>query len=311
MQTLRIVFMGTPDFAVPCLQTLLDSPHSVVGVFTQPDKPQGRKMVLTPPPVKVLAAENGVPVFQPEKMKDPAALEQLEALDPDLIVVVAYGRILPRAVLELPRYGCINVHASLLPKYRGAAPIQWAILDGETETGVTIMQMDAGLDTGDMLLVKKTPIDPEETAEMLFERLSAFRRTGAGRDFTQAGRSAPGASTGRGFRLCQNDLQVYEPLGLEPFGSAQLHDQVRGLYSWPCATTTIGGKTVKVLSARLSEQKGSTPGAVIESKGKLVVACGDGGGLELLTVQPQGKKAMDATAFLAGHPVAVGTVLGA
>ena len=121
MQTLRIVFMGTPDFAVPCLQTLLDSPHSVVGVFTQPDKPQGRKMVLTPPPVKVLAAENGVPVFQPEKMKDPATLEQLEALDPDLIVVVAYGRILPRAVLELPRYGCINVHASLLPKYRGAA----------------------------------------------------------------------------------------------------------------------------------------------------------------------------------------------
>ena len=147
MQTLRIVFMGTPDFAVPCLQTLLDSPHSVVGVFTQPDKPQGRKMVLTPPPVKVLAAENGVPVFQPEKMKDPATLEQLKSLAPDLIVVVAYGRILPRAVLELPRYGCINVHASLLPKYRGAAPIQWAILDGETETGVTIMQMDEGLDT--------------------------------------------------------------------------------------------------------------------------------------------------------------------
>ena len=136
MQTLRIVFMGTPDFAVPCLQTLLESPHSVVGVFTQPDKPQGRKMVLTPPPVKVLAAENGVPVFQPEKMKDPATLEQLKVLAPDLIVVVAYGRILPRAVLELPRYGCINVHASLLPKYRGAAPIQWAILDGETEHDV-------------------------------------------------------------------------------------------------------------------------------------------------------------------------------
>ena len=128
MQTLRIVFMGTPDFAVPCLQTLLDSPHSVVGVFTQPDKPQGRKMVLTPPPVKVLAAENGVPVFQPEKMKDPATLEQLKILAPDLIVVVAYGRILPRAVLELPRYGCINVHASLLPKYRGAAPIQLSLI---------------------------------------------------------------------------------------------------------------------------------------------------------------------------------------
>ena len=172
MQTLRIVFMGTPDFAVPCLQTLLDSPHSVVGVFTQPDKPQGRKMVLTPPPVKLLAAENGVPVFQPEKMKAPATLEQLKALDPDLIVVVAYGRILPRAVLELPRYGCINVHASLLPKYRGAAPIQWAILDGETETGVTIMQMDAGLDTGDMLLTYETKVGEKETAGELFDRLA-------------------------------------------------------------------------------------------------------------------------------------------
>ena len=237
-------------------------------------------------------------------MKDPATLEQLKILAPDLIVVVAYGRILPRAVLELPRYGCINVHASLLPKYRGAAPIQWAILDGETETGVTIMQMDAGLDTGDMLLVKKTPIDPEETAEMLFDRLSAL-----------------GAQALAEILPRLDDLHpVPQPAG--DFGyaklisnwnhsAAQLHDQVRGLYSWPCATTTIGGKTVKVLSARLSEQKGSTPGAVIESKGKLVVACGDGGGLELLTVQPQGKKAMDAKAFLAGHPLAVGTVLGA
>ena len=294
MQTLRIVFMGTPDFAVPCLQTLLESPHSVVGVFTQPDKPQGRKMVLTPPPVKVLAAENGVPVFQPEKMKDPATLEQLKSLAPDLIVVVAYGRILPRAVLELPRYGCINVHASLLPKYRGAAPIQWAILDGETETGVTIMQMDAGLDTGDMLLVKKTPIDPEETAEMLFERLSAL-----------------GAQALAEILPRLDDLHpVPQPAG--DFGYAKMISKsMSPLDSWPCATTTIGGKTVKVLSARLSDQKGNTPGAVIESKGKLVVACGDGGGLELLTVQPQGKKAMDAKAFLAGHPVAVGTVLGA
>jgi methionyl-tRNA formyltransferase len=310
MQTLRIVFMGTPDFAVPCLQTLLDSPHSVVGVFTQPDKPQGRKMVLTPPPVKVLAAENGVPVFQPEKMKDPATLEQLKILAPDLIVVVAYGRILPRAVLELPRYGCINVHASLLPKYRGAAPIQWAILDGETETGVTIMQMDAGLDTGDMLLVKKTPIDPEETAEMLFERLSALGAQALAEILPRLDDLHPVPQPTGDFGYAKMISKSMSPLDWN-HSAAQLHDQVRGLYSWPCATTTIGGKTVKVLSARLSDQKGSTPGAVIESKGKLVVACGDGGGLELLTVQPQGKKAMDAKAFLAGHPVAVGTVLGA
>ena len=144
MQTLRIVFMGTPDFAVPCLQTLLDSPHSVVGVFTQPDKPQGRKMVLTPPPVKVLAAENGVPVFQPEKMKDPATLEQLKILAPDLIVVVAYGCILPKSVLEAPKHGCINLHVSLLPKYRGSAPVQWAVLNGDTETGMAMLKFDNG-----------------------------------------------------------------------------------------------------------------------------------------------------------------------
>ena len=251
-----------------------------------------------------------MPVFQPEKMKDPAALEQLKALDPDLIVVVAYGRILPRAVLELPRYGCINVHASLLPKYRGAAPIQWAILDGETETGVTIMQMDAGLDTGDMLLVKKTPIDPEETAEMLFERLSALGAQALAEILPRLDDLHPVPQPAGDFGYAKMISKSMSPLDWNR-SAAQLHDQVRGLYSWPCATTTIGGKTVKVLSARLSDQKGSTPGAVIESKGKLVVACGDGGGLELLTVQPQGKKAMDAKAFLAGHPVAVGTVLGA
>ena len=238
MQTLRIVFMGTPDFAVPCLQTLLDSPHNVVGVFTQPDKPQGRKMVLTPPPVKVLAAENGVPVFQPEKMKDPATLEQLKVLDPDLIVVVAYGRILPRAVLELPRYGCINVHASLLPKYRGAAPIQWAILDGETETGVTIMQMDAGLDTGDMLLVKKTPIDPEETAEMLFERLSALGAQALAEILPRLDDLHPVPQPAGDFGYAKMISKSMSPLDWNR-SAAQLHDQVRGLYSWPCATTTI------------------------------------------------------------------------
>ena len=202
------------------------------------------------------------------------------------------------------------MHASLLPKYRGAAPIQWAILDGETETGVTIMQMDAGLDTGDMLLVKKTPIDPEDTAGMRFERLSALGAQALAEILPRLDDLHPVPQPAGDFGYAKMISKSMSPLDWNR-SAAQLHDQVRGLYSWPCATTTIGGKTVKVLSARLSEQKGSTPGAVIESKGKLVVACGDGGGLELLTVQPQGKKAMDAKAFLAGHPVAVGTVSGA
>ena len=239
-----------------------------------------------------------------------AALETLRQLAPDLIVVLAYGQLLPKEVLELPKYRCINLHASLLPAYRGAAPIQWVILNGETKTGVTAQQMAEGLDTGDMLLVKKTPIDPEETAEMLFERLSALGAQALAEILPRLDDMHPVPQPAGDFGYAKMISKSMSPLDWNR-SAAQLHDQVRGLYSWPCATTTIGGKTVKVLSARLSEQKGSIPGAVIESKGKLVVACGDGGGLELLTVQPQGKKAMDAKAFLAGHPVAVGTVLGA
>lgn len=310
MKTLRIVFMGTPDFAVPCLQALVDSPHTVVGVFTQPDKPQGRKMLLTPPPVKVLAVENNIPVYQPEKMKDSSTFEQLQALAPDLIVVVAYGKILPQAVLDLPQYGCINVHASLLPKYRGAAPIQWAVLDGETETGVTVMQMDAGVDTGDMLLVKKTPIDPEETAEALFDRLAVLGGQALAEILPQLDDLHPVPQPKGAFGYAKMISKSMSPIDWS-CSAAQVHNQVRGLYSWPCATTTIAGKTVKVLSCRISHQKGTIPGAVVESKNHLVIACGDGDCVELLVVQPQGKKAMDAKAFLAGHPLSVGTVLGA
>ena len=306
MQTLRIVFMGTPDFAVPCLQTLLDSPHSVVGVFTQPDKPQGRKMVLTPPPVKVLAAENGVPVFQPEKMKDPATLEQLKALDPDLIVVVAYGRILPRAVLELPRYGCINVHASLLPKYRGAAPIQWAILDGETETGVTIMQMDAGLDTGDMLLVKKTPIDPEETAEMLFERLSALGAQALAEILPRLDDLHPVPQPAGDFGYAKMISKSMSPLDWNR-SAAQLHDQVRGLVPWPSASMVLAGKPVKVHRTAVGGETSAPAGSVVEAdKNGLAIACGDGRLLRVLELQGEGGKRMAAADYLRGHPVPLG-----
>ena len=307
---MQIVFMGTPDFAVGALEALITQGHEITAVVTQPDKPKGRSKELQFPPVKECAVKHGIPVFQPRRIKTPEAIEELKKYPADIYIVAAFGQILSQEILDLPKYRCLNIHASLLPKYRGASPIQRVIIDGEAETGVTIMQMNAGLDTGDMLLVKKTPIDPEETAEMLFDRLSALGAQALAEILPRLDDLHPVPQPAGDFGYAKMISKSMSPLDWNR-SAAQLHDQVRGLYSWPCATTTIGGKTVKVLSARLSEQKGSTPGAVIESKGKLVVACGDGGGLELLTVQPQGKKAMDAKAFLAGHPVAVGTVLGA
>lgn len=171
---MRIVFMGTPDFAVPCLQKLIDNNYDVAAVFTQPDKKTGRKQLLTPPPVKILAQENNIPVYQPNSLKNSDAAQIIKDINPDIIIVVAYGKILPTSVLSIPKYGCVNVHASLLPKYRGAAPIQWAVLNGDSETGVCIMQMDEGLDTGDILAVEKTAIGINETSEQLFDRLSAI-----------------------------------------------------------------------------------------------------------------------------------------
>ena len=309
MQTLRIVFMGTPDFAVPCLQTLLDSPHSVVGVFTQPDKPQGRKMVLTPPPVKLLAAENGVPVFQPEKMKDPATLEQLKILAPDLIVVVAYGRILPRAVLELPRYGCINVHASLLPKYRGAAPIQWAILDGETETGVTIMQMDAGLDTGDMLLTYETKVGEKETAGELFDRLAQSGAELLIQTLVKLDEITPRPQDDA--QSCYAHMLDKQMAVIDWSKSAHEIDcLIRGLNPWPIALTTLSGERLKVFAAEKANGRGE-PGTVLEADPKkgLTVACGEGA-LRLTEIQLVGGKRMKATDFLRGHAIEVGTKLG-
>ena len=309
MQTLRIVFMGTPDFAVPCLQTLLDSPHSVVGVFTQPDKPQGRKMVLTPPPVKVLAAENGVPVFQPEKMKDPATLEQLKSLAPDLIVVVAYGRILPRAVLELPSYGCINVPASLLPEYRGAAPLQCAILDGETETGVTIMQMDAGLDTGDMLLTSETPVGARETAGELFDRLAQSGAELLTETLVRLDEITPRPQNDA--ESCYAHMLDKKMAVIDWSKSArELDCLVRGLNPWPIALTSLAGERLKIYAAEPADGCGE-PGTVLEADPKkgLTVACGEGA-LRLTEIQLVGGKRLKAADFLRGHAVEIGTKLG-
>nr|WP_317411982.1 methionyl-tRNA formyltransferase [uncultured Solibaculum sp.] len=307
---MNIVFMGTPDFAVPCLQALLDAGHTVSGVVTQPDKPKGRKYILTPPPVKVLAEEKGIPVYQPTSLKQEDSWEPIKAWNPDLIAVVAYGKILPKAILNLPRYGCINVHASLLPRHRGAAPIQWSILMGDKETGVTTMQMAEGLDTGDMLLKCSTPIDPQETAGQLHDRLMGM---GANLlvetvERIQKGNIVP--------QKQDDSLSTYASMlskSMCPIDwtkeAQEIHNQIRGLSPWPTATTLLEGKTLKVHASMVDGSCKGEPGEIAKVN-PLTIACGDGKGLKLLEVQYEGGKRMPADAFLRGHPVKIGMVLG-
>ncbi|MBR1482682.1 MAG: methionyl-tRNA formyltransferase [Ruminococcus sp.] len=304
---MRIVYMGTPDFAVPALEQIAKQ-HEVVGVFTQPDKPQGRKAVLTPPDVKVCAQKLGIPVFQPESMKTEGAISSVKELNPDCIVVAAYGQILPKAVLDIPRYGCVNIHGSLLPKYRGAAPIQQAVLDGETVTGVTTMLMDVGLDTGDILMTAETPIGQNETSGELFDRLAVL---GGELILTTLKQLQRGELTPKK----QDDALATYTTKLDksrcPIDFSQpatvVHNQVRGLSPWPVATTQIGGKRLKVHTSRFTGGSGK-PGTVLSVK-PLIIACGQDA-VELLEVQPEGKKRMTAAAFLAGHPLSVGDIIG-
>lgn len=309
---MRIVFMGTPDFAVPSLKALVEAGHQVCGVFTQPDKPKNRGMKLQQPPVKEYALSVGLSVFQPAKMRDGEALGILKALKPDLIVVAAYGKILPTGILDLPPMGCINVHSSLLPKYRGAAPINWAILDGEDETGVTIQRMAEGVDTGDILAQRATPIDLDENAAQLFDRLAVL-----GAELLTEVVEQIGDGTVKAVPQDENLASHASMLSREqsPMDwtrtARQLHDQVRGLYPWPSATAVLDGIRCKILRTTLSgEVSGTVPGTVIQAdKRGLIVACGDGKMLEILELQPDGKKAMAASAFLLGHPISVGDVL--
>lgn len=303
---MRIVFMGTPSFAVPSLQALLDSGHAVVGVFTQPDKPVGRKQILQPPPVKETALAAGIPVYQPATLKDGAALAILQDLQPDLIAVAAYGKILPPAILELPRYGCVNVHASLLPKYRGAAPIQWCVLNGEPKTGVTMMHMAEGLDTGDIISQAETPIDPDETAGELQDRLAVI---GA----KLLVDTLPALEAGTAPRTPQEDsLSCYASMltkALSPIdwskSAWEIHCKVRGLAPWPSATAVLDGVHCKILKTKQTDRHADVPaGTVVQADKKgLLVACGDGSVLEILELQPDGKKPMAAAAFLLGHPL--------
>lgn len=305
-----IVFMGTPEFAVPCLERLISDGHNVKGVFTQPDKPKGRGHKMQFPPVKECAVDAGIPVYQPLKMKDGEAISILENLNPELIIVVAYGKILPKEILDYPKYGCINMHASILPRYRGAAPIQWSVLNGEKTSGVTAMQMDVGLDTGDMLLTKTVEIDENETAGELHDKLSVLGADVMSEtiDLLLKGELKPEK---------QNDSDSnYAPMlskDLCPIDwneSAQkVHNKVRGLSPWPVATAKLGEKTIKIHKTAVSGKCNAVPGEVVVSDKKLIVACGESTSVEIIVLQTEGKKAMNASDFLRGNPIEKGIIL--
>lgn len=302
---MKIIFMGTPDFAVSSLKALIASEHEVCAVFTQPDKPRGRKMIMTPPDVKVCAIENNIPVFQPNTLRDGKALEIIKEYNPDVIVVAAYGKILPKEIIDYPKYGCVNIHGSILPKYRGAAPIQWAVINGEKETGITTMLMNEGLDTGDILMIEKTEISVDDTTSSVFERLACI---GADLilktlDKLQKGELTPQPQ--------DDSLATYASMldknisNIDWNKSAfEVHNLIRGLYEWPIAHTFFNGKKMKIYKSSLSKLSGKA-GTVL-SLDPLTVACGDGS-VEIFELQLEGKKRMDYKSFLLGHPIKCNT----
>ena len=306
---MRIVFMGTPDIAAACLEALYAAGHDICAVYTRRDKPVGRKQVLTPPPVKQVAQAHGTPVFQPRTLRDGGEDANLRALAPELIVVVAYGCILPQSVLDIPKFGCINLHVSLLPKYRGSAPVQWAVLNGDTETGVSIQQMDAGLDTGDVLVCEKVAIGPEETSGELFDRVTAVGAQVLCRVIPaiEAGSLAPVPQDHAHATLAPVLTKELAEFHFSE-DAAHIHNWVRGMNPWPAAWfVTSGGKKVKVMESRLAESTGEAPGIVLATK-PLTVACGSGA-IQLLRVVPEGSKPMEGSAFAAGLRLKAGDAL--
>lgn len=309
---MKIVFMGTPDFAVPCLRTLAESAHEVAAVFTQPDKPKGRGYKLIPTPVKAAAAEYDIPVYQPLSLRKGEDAEEsmrvLREIAPDLIVVTAYGQILPKEILELPKYGCINIHASLLPKYRGAAPINWVLLNGEKETGVTSMQMSEGLDTGDMLIKRATPIGENETCEELYARLSTMGGEVLAEtiDALEKGSLSP--------EVQDDSLSCYSPMIRKEMSAldfsktaAEVHNTIRGVTGF----TMLEGKRLKVFASRIAEGSfdSAENGSVVDTK-RFAVKCGDGRAVIFTEVQPEGKKRMKTEDFLRGRKLTEGELLG-
>jgi methionyl-tRNA formyltransferase len=310
MPNQRLIFMGTPQFAVPTLQKLIESGEEILAVVTQPDRPKGRGQQLAAPPVKVMAEQHGIPVLQPVKVRAPEFIEIMRKLAPDLIVVIAFGQILPKALLDIPVHGCLNVHASLLPRYRGAAPINWCIINGETETGITTMQMDVGLDTGDMLVLNSTPIDPDEDSSALHDRLSLLGAETLVEtlDLLQAGKLVP--------QKQDDSLTCYAPLLKKEDGEIDwrkgaqaIRNLVRGVTPWPGAFTFLDGKTVKVCLVSTAFGSGP-PGTVLRADRQgLEVACGSGS-LLIEELQLEGRKRLKAGEFLAGCKIEPGAILG-
>ena len=307
---MKIIFMGTPDFAAASLEALIASRHEIQAVVTQPDKPKGRKGELTPSPVKVIAKREGIKVYQPLKVRDEEFVKTLRAYNPDVMVVVAFGQIIPLSILKMPKYGCVNIHGSLLPKYRGAAPIQWAVLDGEKETGITTILMDEGIDTGDILLKKTIQIDTDETSGSLFDKLMAL---GAETiletlDELEKGNLTP---TKQGESPTVYAKMLTKAMGLIDFtrSAKELDCFVRGMDPWPSAYTLLSGKTLKLWKVRAVEESGKA-GSVIEiGKESFNIACGEGA-IEVLEVQLEGKKRMSAGDFLKGSTLNIGQELG-
>lgn len=309
----KVVFMGTPDFAVGTLKALIDCErYEVAAVFTQPDKPKGRGKALQMTPVKAVALEAGIPVYQPAKIREPQWLEALKEMNPDAIIVVAFGQIIPKEILELPPYGCINVHGSLLPKYRGAAPIQWAVIDGEKESGVTTMKMDAGVDTGDMIKKETVVLAEDETGGSLFDKLSA-----AGAGLLIQTLDAVSDGTAQYVKQPEQSPTPYAAMLTKADGridwaksAREIECLIRGLNPWPSAYTMYRGKTLKIWAASVEEGSGSEPGrAVSVSKTELKIQTGDGL-LVIRELQPEGKKRMSCDAFLRGYPVEPGELFG-
>ncbi len=306
---MKILFMGTPAFAVPSLGALVAAGHELCGVFSQPDKPVGRHQnVLQPTPVKEFALSNDIPVFQPAKLRDGTALATVTELAPELIVVAAYGRILPDEILDYPKMGCINVHSSLLPKYRGAAPINWAVLNGDTETGVTIMHMATELDAGDIIAQRSTPIDPNETVSDLHDRLANL---GAKLLVETVAEIAGGTAKRVSQDASQMTLAPMLSKALSPMDwsrtATELHNQVRGLIPWPAAITELNGNRCKVFSTLVLDRSTDAAPGVILSAGKdgIVLACGGGTVLSIQELQPDGGKRMNADAYLRGRPISI------
>ena len=310
---MRVVFFGTPQFAVPSLEQLIQSPHEVVGVVTQPDRPRGRGQKVTDAPVKATALRHGLPVFQPARLRDPEVIETLESWAPDIGVVAAYGKILPETVLNLPRLGMINVHASLLPRYRGAAPVQRAVIDGMPETGVTIMRMVPALDAGGMFAKVTRPIDPDETSDVVE------------RDLARLGASlliqvVDDLATGNAVEEPQDDsLSTYAPKITRDEGlidwtlaAPDIHNRVRGLYPWPHAFGYLNGERLIIMRSRaVGEPASAVPGTIVSvSPASIQVATGHGGRLAIEEVQPEGRRAMPVRDYLAGHPIQAGARFG-